>query len=190
MGIWQWLKVCRCAPVCVGALVAMALDAGTLAAESDASEATPNRAITAEQILANPLKESDYARKVRCLAAARYRRVEIVGNMALAFHGRRDEVWLNVLPRRCPGLRKNMVLAIERGSLRVCARDRFRGLSPGSLDLPTSICALGPFEPMTREHLDAMRDALVARENTKTIERTVRAPQNEDAAANAADAAQ
>ena len=184
--MWNW----RWVPAGVGVLVALALDARICAAERDAAEPKPNHAITAEEILANPLDESEYARKIRCLAAARYRRVEIVGNMALVFHGRGEEVWLNVLPRRCPGLRKNMALAIERGSLRICARDRFRGISPGGLDLPTSTCSLGPFEPMTPEQLDAMRDALVAQQNTKTIDRTVRAGQNENAAANAGHASQ
>ena len=138
--------------------------------------------MTAEQILANPLDESAYTRKNRCLARARYRRIEIVGNVALVFHGRGEDVWLNVLPRRCRGLRENMVLLMEHGGLRVCAQDRFRATSSGNIDGATSICTLGMFEQMTPERLDAMRDALLAHRNTKTVTRTARAVENENAA--------
>ena len=166
-----------------GVAVALALDLDAHAAEDKLGEPTEDATLSAEQILANPLDESAYAQKRRCLATARYRRIEIVGNMALAFHGRGEDVWLNVLPRRCPGLRKDMVLAIERNSLRTCARDRFRGMSRGSLDLSTSVCSLGSFEHMTRERLDVMRDALVALQNTKTVTKTVRAAKSEGAIA-------
>ena len=161
------------------AAIALAFNAGALAANREAEEPTDDAAITAEQILANPLEESAYAHKDRCLATARYRRIEIVGNMALAFHGRGDNLWLNVLPRRCPGLRANMVLVLEQSSLRICARDQFRGISPGNSAIRTSICTLGTFEQMTPEHFHAMRDALIAQQNTKTTARTVRAPQEE-----------
>ena len=163
------------------AAIALAFCAGALAAEDEADE--PAATITAEQILANPLEESAYAIKDRCLATARYRRIEIVGSMALAFHGRGDDVWLNVLPRRCLGLRPNMVLVIEQSSLRLCARDQFRGMASGNFGMRTSTCTLGSFQRMTPEHLDAMRDALIAQENTRTITRTVRDPKRGNAEA-------
>ena len=156
------------------AAIALVVNASAWADEGEADQPTESPTITAEQILANPLEESAYALQDRCLATARYRRIEIVGDMALAFHGRGDDVWLNVLPRRCPGLRPNMVLVLEQSSLRICARDRFRGVASGNFEMRTSTCTLGSFERMTPEHLDAMRDALIAQRNTKTIARTVR----------------
>ena len=176
----------RCLPMIVAVAVALASNSRSAAAEPGSREPTDNPAMTAEQILANPLDESAYARKSRCLARARYRRVDIIGDMALAFHGRGKDVWLNVLPRRCPGLRENMVLTMELSGLRVCARDRFRAMSSGYSNVATSICTLGMFERMTTERLDAMRDALVAHQNTQTVARTARAVENENAASGAA----
>ena len=158
----------------VAAAIALTFHAGTSAADREADEGNED-SITAEQILANPLEDSAYTLKDRCLATARYRRIEIVGDMALAFHGRGDDLWLNVLPRRCRGLRTNMVLILEQSSLRLCARDQFRGVSPGSSATRTSICTLGSFERMAPERFHAMRDALIAQQNTKTTARTVRA---------------
>ena len=165
----------RCAALLT--LAAAAVTPGALA-ERARDEAAP---LTAEQVLANPLDESAYERKARCLATARYRRVEIIGDTALVFHGRGEDVWLNMLPRRCIGLRRDMVLAIEQSNLRVCARDRFRGLTRGNFEMSTAACLLGEFEHLERDQLDAKRDALVAERANRTVRRTRRsAPEPAD----------
>lgn len=144
-------------------------------------EVTNEEILTAEEVLANPLEDDAYADAVRCLSSMRYRRVEIVGNVALAFHGRGDEAWLNILPRRCPGLREGMILSIEQRSLRVCARDRFKGLPRTAIELSTPFCTLGQFQRVTPERLDAMRDALAARGRNRAVARTIRSANDGDA---------
>ena len=156
----------------------MVLAPGLLAeaAEPDppASTDADAQTLSVEEVLANPLGDGDYAESRRCLATSRYRRIEIVTDQALAFVGRGDTVWLNLLPHRCHGLRRDMVLVVEQSSLRVCARDRVRGLARASTAVGTATCPLGAFRPLPRENFDAMRDALVAAHRNRTVARTKR----------------
>lgn len=163
-----------------GALAALAVVAVCWTSVSPAAEGAGNAygdgeaPLTAEEILANPLQDSDYARTTRCLSTVRYRRVEIINSHALAFHGRGDDVWLNVLHQRCIGLRKDMILSIEQTSLRVCARDRVKGMSRSSFEAVGAACLLGRFQYVPRPQFDAMRDALLAGARNLTVGRTLR----------------
>lgn len=160
------------------ALVALALACVPLGAAkrapTPAETPTPPEPLTVEEVLANPLGDADYAQSRRCLANARYRRIDIITDEALAFIGRGDTVWLNMLPHRCHGLRQDMVLAVEQSSMRVCARDRIRGLARVSAQVATSACALGPFQPLPRENFEAVRDALVAAHRNRAVAKTKR----------------
>ena len=156
----------------------VAVLAATLLACAAADERTADSpeadGLTAQEVLANPLDEQAYSNAARCLAVSRYRRVEIVGDRALVFHGRGDDAWLNVLPRRCAGLRPNMVLAFEQSALRVCALDRFTALPRGASGFATSICSLGSFEHMTAEQVRARSEALLAAQRNRVVTRTRR----------------
>lgn len=130
--------------------------------------------ITAEEILANPLGEEAYEQSSRCLSTGKYRRVEIMTHQVLVFHGRGDEMWLNILPNRCMGLQPDMILSIEKRGMRLCARDQFRGVPRFRPDAPSMPCTLGEFHPTRRENVSAIRDALEAGQKTTTVDRTVR----------------
>ena len=141
------------------------------ASESASDE---DAALTAQEILANPLDDDAYSNTTRCLATVRYRRIDILSERALVFQGRGGVAWLNVLPRRCPGLRPDMALVIEQPHFRVCAMNRFRGLSQGSVELGSSFCILGRFERMTMEQVRARTDALLAEQRNRVVDRTIR----------------
>ena len=130
--------------------------------------------LTVEEVLANPLDEDAYANTQRCLATARYRRIEIIADRALVFYGRGDDAWLNVLPFRCRGLRRDMILSIEQSNFRVCAMDRFKGLPRASSQLGTTVCALGEFERLSHDQVDSRRDALLAQRRNSTVAKTIR----------------
>ena len=130
--------------------------------------------ITAEEILANPLGEEAYEQSSRCLSTGKYRRVEIMNHQVLVFHGRGEEMWLNILPNRCMGLQPDMILEIERRGMRLCARDQFRGMPRFRPDAPSMPCTLGEFHPTRPENVTAIRDALEAGQKTTTVDRTVR----------------
>ena len=155
----------------------MLLPAAYLAAASAEDQEPAEDAdspITAEEILANPLGEEAYEQSSRCLSTGKYRRVEVMNNQVLVFHGRGDEMWLNILPNRCMGLHADMILEIERRGMRLCARDQFRGkprFRPEAASMP---CTLGEFHATRPENVTAIRDALEAGHKTTTVDRTVR----------------
>lgn len=144
--------------------------APVVAAAAEPSDAIPS----AEEILANPLDDAAYVDDVRCLAAGRYRQVDILNDAVLVFRGRGGRAWINVLPRRCPGLRRDMVLAIETRGSRICSRDHFRGMPRIGPEASTSFCSLGTFRPVDADNLDAIRNALTASRANRTVTKTVR----------------
>lgn len=164
---WPW-RVLAIGAATWLAMPAAAKDAETAADSSDAPPDIP----TVEEVLAAPLADRDYSQSRRCLSKNRYRRIDIVTDQALVFVGRGDTVWLNMLPYRCHGLRRDMVLVLEQSSMRACARDRLRGLARSSAEPATTACALGQFQPLPKENFDAMRDALIAARRNRTVART------------------
>ena len=149
--------------------------AGEAASEPDGVDSPVTEAIDAiEEILANPLDNSAYLETSRCLSTGHYRRVEVMNNQVLIFHGRRDEIWLNILPTRCLGLDRDMILSVEKRGMRLCSRDRFRGeprFRGGTESMP---CSLGVFQRTSPENVAAIRDALGAIQRTATVSETVR----------------
>ena len=125
-------------------------------------------------ILANPLDDTAYVDDVRCLATGRYRQVDILNDGVLIFRGRSGRAWINLLPRRCPGLRRDMVLAIEVRGARVCSRDQFRGMPRLGPEAATGFCTLGEFHPVEADNLEAILQALRARRANRTVRSTVR----------------
>lgn len=111
-------------------------------------------------ILARPV--DDEVDSERCLNTMSYRRIEVLDNRRLAFHGRGDKVWLNQLRMPCVGLRSDHTLSFELRNNRVCAMDTFRGLTMsfgGPMPMgPT--CFLGEFEPITKAQVALLKDAL------------------------------
>ena len=145
------------------------------------SEEAPAEAIpSAEEILANPLEDAAYVKNVRCLSTARYRQVDIVDSKVLVFRGRGNRAWINMLLRPCAGLRRDMILTIERRGSRICRRDFFKGVPRLGREAGTATCALGMFYPVAQDNLDALRHALSDRNRNRAVARTVR---SDDAAA-------
>lgn len=155
-------------------LLAVACVAAAPAEKPEQAVDESESALTAEEILANPLGNDAYEQSSRCLSTAKYRRVEIMNNQVLVFHGRNDEMWLNILPNRCMGLQTDMILSIEKRGMRLCARDQFRGEPRFRPDGSSMPCSLGEFHPTRPENVTAIRDALEAGQKTTTVDKTVR----------------
>lgn len=152
------------------ALAVASWSAGAAAAADDADDALP----AVEDILANPLDDAAYARTERCLSFSRYRRIEIIDEYTLLFRSRGDRAWLNVLPRRCPGLDRDMLLVLEHRGPRLCRLDRFQGASRIGGSVGTPLCAFGSFEPVRRDNVDAILGALQSAGRNPAVRRTVR----------------
>ena len=155
-------------------MMAVASLGAASAEKAEQAEEAPEAQITAEEILANPLGDEAYQQSARCLSSGKYRRVEIMNNQVLIFHGRGDEKWLNIPPNRCLGLQGDMIPQFEKRGMRLCERDQFSGQPRFRLDAPSMPCSLGRFHPTNSDNIAAMRDALDASQRTKTVDRTVR----------------
>ena len=149
--------------------------------EASAEEGIEDEAeITVDEILANPLDDDAYVKSSRCLSPSRYRRIEIMNDRVVVFRGRGGDVWVNFLANRCLGLGPDMIVSVEKHGMRLCSRDRFRGLPRlrgGAGSMP---CVLGDFHRVAAESVGAIHDAIQASERTTTVKRTVESGKSAD----------
>lgn len=150
-------------------MFAVAALPGGCATSPEAEQRAVTKQARIEAILTEP---SDFVETQRCLSSSRFRHIRILDDQHIVFEGRRDEMWVNVLPIRCPGLRRDSVLRIERLSgLNLCKLDSFA--VHDWFDLPWyrrrpwrwsggTMCGLGEFQPVTplqAEQLESTIDA-------------------------------
>lgn len=122
-----------------------------------------------DALLGETLASDEYTESQHCLRRSAYRRVEILNQEFLLF-SKRGTYYLNRLKRKCPGLRRNLLLTFTSPANNVCrsdivyASDGFdarRGMS--SNGIPSSYrasCHLGEFELIAEEHALALKAAL------------------------------
>ena len=156
-----------------GAAIALSvlLSAGALA-DPSASEMT-NAEMAVDQILRSPLNDDAYRRPSSCVFTTQIDAVDVLDDETLVFRGRSD-TWINRLPKRCPGLRKDMMISMQVRSYRVCAKQWFRGMERGSVQIPSSMCALGAFDAVDASHIDRLTQAIEARRRATLVGRTLR----------------
>ncbi len=94
-----------------------------------------------------------------CVYAREVKQFEILDNETLLLYGKLDKIWLNRLGNRCAGLRDNMAVYLERRGSQICANDRFSARRHGDIG-PAARCRLGAFEPITKEQIPALKQAL------------------------------
>jgi len=126
----------------------------------------------AERIEAILTEPSDFKEAERCLSSSQFRDIHILDDQHIVFEGRRDQLWLNTLTMRCPSLRRDSVLRIERLSgLKLCRLDSFSVHDwfewPWYRRWPWRWasgpkCALGDFQPVTQNQVDQLEAAIKA----------------------------
>lgn len=116
---------------------------------------------TLDDILNSPLSAADYSgASDRCLSSHEYRAVEILDDQLVLFKGNGGRLWINRLPRRCVGLRRNDVLRFEMRSNRLCEMDTFRSYDRSFVSaFGSGTCTLGQFQPVTPEQVEAIQVA-------------------------------
>lgn len=133
--------------------------------EADEQDATAEPApIDLEEILSNPLSESDYREQKKCLRIRDVDDVEVLDETLVLFHGRRGELWLNQLSSQCYGLEQEMVLRFKAYAGTYCRLDPFRGTPYFSRVAITAECRLGDFEPVDDLQVEALRIAVAERQ--------------------------
>ncbi len=151
------------APLCAFVIGLWSVHATGFADPADASTASPsNGAAQIDFILDNPLPESEYAEKKRCVYPNTYRSVEILDARHLLFWGYRGVVWLNQLRFDCHGLRRDAVLFFEMRERSLCDMDNFHGAprAGGAAASFATHCMLGHFETISEDQAETLRIAL------------------------------
>lgn len=96
---------------------------------------------------------------VDCISTSRIRRTEIPNDQTIVFHMTGRMIYINRLPRRCPGLKIAGAFSYRTVAGRLCRVDIItvqRGLGgPSAMRGPS--CGLGVFQPTTKEELEWLR---------------------------------
>lgn len=131
-------------------------------AQATGEEARPPIDVAA--ILSGELTEDDYENSQLCIAPRDLDTIEVLGERLVLFLGRRGEIWLNQLDKRCLGLEPEMVLDLRSYGGNFCRLDRFRAAPRYNAFLfVTAECRLGAFETITEPHAEALRAAVAER---------------------------
>jgi hypothetical protein len=142
--------------------------AGGVAVSAEEAEApveaadTRTRAEAIDEILSQPLDESEYVEAVRCLSPHAYRNVRVLDDQHVLFEGSGERAWLNRLRNRCIGLRPNATLRFRMRDSRLCELDTFEAVDTmlRGMDRVSATCSLGRFTPVTPEQVEAIRGAV------------------------------
>jgi hypothetical protein len=97
-----------------------------------------------------------------CLNNAEIRRTRILGDRNIVFVTRSNAIYNNQLPRQCPNLRPRSLINYPVANARICAGYRFAVLferGPGDF-VPTSMCELGSFVPITEAEVEDLATLL------------------------------
>ena len=146
--------------------------------DSDDVVATPDPPpIDLEEILTNPLAESDYREQKKCVRIRDVDDVEVLDETLVLFHGRRGELWLNQLTSQCYGLEQDMILRFRAHAGTYCRLDPFRGVPYFSTIAITADCRLGNFEPVDDIQVEALRVAVAERQEVSDMAKETRRQQ-------------
>lgn len=156
-------------PAAAAVAVTVMLALGGCAATEQQAEQQAAREETLEQILSQPLDAEEYGTPRRCVSSFVSRDFQPLGEQHLLFEGRGDQLWLNELRGRCPGLRHAQALAFDSRGSQICELDRFKvadvfqwsRFQRWPWDWMDGIpCTLGKFQPVSPEQVEALRAAL------------------------------
>ncbi len=131
-----------------------------------------------QAILSEPLDKQQYGDIKRCLSRHDFRNFRALDDKRILFEGRRGQLWINTLRTRCPDLRRAAVLRVRSFSSmgRMCDMDTFvaedwftwpwyrRWPWHWGTSWSTGMrCALGKFQPVSAEQVDAIEEAIRSR---------------------------
>jgi hypothetical protein len=152
-----------------GGLAILVLLLGGCAATEQQAEQQAARDETLDEILSEPLDADAYGTSERCVSSFAARDFQALGERHLVFEGPGDQLWLNELRGRCPGLRHAHALAFDSRGSQICELDRFKitdvfqwsRFRRWPWDWMDGIpCTLGEFQPVSPEQVEAVRAAL------------------------------
>ena len=106
-----------------------------------------------ESIIADEQNATD------CVSIRRIDRTEIIDDRTVVFHMLGKDIYLNKLPRRCPGLRSSGTYSYKNQTGRLCDVDTITVLNSfgGGFSRGAS-CGLGKFFPITKDELVVLKN--------------------------------
>jgi hypothetical protein len=127
-----------------------------------------------------------------CVVTSDIDKTRVTDDHTILFYMRRDVVYRNVLPRRCPGLDREDRFMYETRSARLCSTDTITVLEQWGARLTSGFtCRLGEFHPVSPEEvedLEADPEDALRRESVQARPAQVPPAERDDAAAEAAPA--
>ncbi len=124
--------------------------------------------VTAQESAEPELNESDFINEFvdqdageRCINLRRLDRSEVISNQSIVFHMRGDEIYVNRLRFRCPGLSRRDTIMFETRSSRLCNLDQVTVLNEfGGRFMRGASCGLGTFYPTDSETVDLLKGSI------------------------------
>ncbi len=96
--------------------------------------------------------------RLHCVDLRRIDHTEVVGDRAILFFMKNDEVYQNRLPNACPGLEGDRPFMYRVMGGRLCDTDVVTVLERWGFGFtPTASCLLGPFDAIDAAGIDALR---------------------------------
>lgn len=131
----------------------------------DPDNLPPEMGQSLEQLLNDPEGVAPDRQEARCVNRRVASRTEILDSEHILFRSTvGGKAWLNRLSPGCIGMREDMTLVMDGRGANMCALDQVYGISRSStVAIPSGRCSLGKFEPITRQHADALRDSFKLR---------------------------
>ena len=102
-------------------------------------------------LLIGPLHAEDENEEAgeRCINLTHIKEVDVLDNRRILFHMTGGKKYLNILPHRCGGLRKNQPFMYRTSLSQLCDLDVITVLDTGGFGLrPLGSCGLGRFLPV------------------------------------------
>lgn len=106
----------------------------------------------------------------RCISTRFLGTPEIIDDRRIVFRASGKKLYLNTLPSNCVGLKRHGRILYEKES-NLCANDRISVLERAGTQLRLGMsCRLGPFELISREDLEKLRNPPVVKPEPKPVE--------------------
>src|SRR5690242_1338460 len=101
-------------------------------------------------------EETETAVAKTCLYQNELRTTKVLDDRTILFTTRDGQTYSNTLPRQCPSLRRGSLVNYTYDSRRLCAGSMFQVLLDlgGGRKVPTFVCPLGIFAPVTDDEAE------------------------------------
>lgn len=95
----------------------------------------------------------------RCVHLGRIDRTDVLDDRNIIFYMKGDKIYRNVLPHRCPGLRRRDAFMYRTSMSQLCNVDIITVLESRVVGfLPGASCGLGMFYPVTEQEVKALKE--------------------------------